>query len=139
MRNAAGVVFKSMSVEWATPKAVLDALDREFHFTLDPCCLGGTEDGLATLFCNWSGERIYVNPPYGRGIRKWIERANEADVAVFLLPARTDTRWFQKCLETASEIRFVRGRLKFGDATNSAPFPSVIVIFDNRSLGYTGI
>jgi len=129
MHSAAGVVFKSTTVEWPTDKAVYDALDREFHFNYDPCPSDATEDGLATLFVPWHGLRCWVNPPYGRIIRRWVERAHEAEVAVFLLPARTDTSWFAYCLEHATEIRFVRGRLKFGGAKNSAPFPSVIVIF----------
>ncbi len=95
--------------------------------------MDATEDGLSTLFVPWHGKRAFVNPPYGRQIRRWIERAHEAEVAVFLLPARTDVWWFHYCLEHASEIRFVRGRLKFGGAENSAPFPSVIIIFDNRA------
>lgn len=136
MHSAAGVLFKSQSVEWATDKAVYDKLDAEFHFTWDPCPLGGEEDGLSRLFAPWSGQRAFINPEYGRHIGRWIERAHEAEVAVFLLPARTDTRWFGYCLEHATEIRFVRGRLKFGGATNSAPFPSVIIVFDNRDKPY---
>lgn len=123
------VVFKSQSVEWATPKGVYDELAREFSFTFDPCPLGGTENGLSTLFKPWRGERVFCNPPYD-DIKRFLERAHEAELAVYLFPARTDTRWFHDIvLPKAAEIRFIRGRLKFGDAKNSAPFPSMIVIF----------
>lgn len=122
--------FKSITTEWPTPRALYEQLDAEFHFDFDPCPLGGEQDGTASLFCSWRGRRVFCNPPYGPGLRAFLERAHEAELAVFLIPARTDTRWFHEiCLPQASEIRFVKGRLKFGDATNSAPFPSMIVIF----------
>lgn len=125
------VVFKSESVHWPTPVALYGRLHAEFNFDLDPCPLNGTEDGLARLLKPWTGRRVFCNPPYGPEIRKWLERHWEAELAVYLLPARTDTKWFhQLCLTFAKEIRFVKGRLKFGDAKNSAPFPSMIVIFD---------
>lgn len=126
------VVFKSLSVEWATPRGVYDKLHEEFGFDFDPCPLGGTEDGLATLFCSWSGRRVFCNPPYG-DITKWLERSREAELAVFLIPARTDTRWFHGLiLPYAKEIRFIKGRLTFGDAKAPAPFPSMVVIFQPR-------
>ena len=125
------VHFSSASQEWATPTDVYAALDAEFHFTFDPCPLGGTVDGTATLFVPWFGERVFCNPPYGPGLRPFLNRAIEADIAVFLVPARTDTRWFHDIvLPHAKEIRFVRGRLRFGGAKNTAPFPSMIVIFE---------
>lgn len=128
------VLFSSATVEWPTPKGVYDSLHREFDFTLDPCPVDAAEDGLATLFTPWSGHRVFVNPPYCRQIGKWIERAPEADLAVYLIPARTDVQWFHRLvLPFAKEIRFIRGRLKFGDAKNGAPFPSMIVVFDNRT------
>jgi site-specific DNA-methyltransferase (adenine-specific) len=87
-------------------------------------------DGTAPLFVQWRGKRVFCNPPYGPGLRSFLERALEADIAVFLIPARTDTRWFHEIvLPYAKEIRFIKGRLKFGDSKNSAPFPSMIVIF----------
>lgn len=125
------IMFKSATVEWPTPKAVYQTLDAEFNFDFDPCPLGGDGDALATLFCTWAGKRVFCNPPYGSGLDKWLRRGLEADVAVFLIPARTDTKWFHEiCLPKAKEIRFVKGRLKFGDATTGAPFPSMIVIFE---------
>jgi len=125
------VVFKSESVEWPTPKALYEQLDAEFRFDFDPCPLGGSQDGLSRLFTRWDGRRVFCNPPYGPEIRKFLERAFEAEIAVYLLPARTDTKWFHELvLPHAKEIRFIRGRLKFGDAENSAPFPSMIVIYE---------
>jgi len=127
-------MFSSASDRWATPRDVYEALNAEFHFDFDPCPLDGEEDGLASLFVHWSGRRAFVNPPYGTGLDEWLERGMEADLAVFLLPARTDTRWFHEIvLPKAAEIRFLRGRLRFGGALNSAPFPSMVVIFQKRS------
>ena len=124
------VQFSSASVEWATPQGLYAELDAEFHFDFDPCPLGGDVDGLARLFVSWAGKRVFCNPAYGPPIRAWLERALEADVAVYLLPARVDTRWFHDVvLPTADEIRFIRGRLTFGDAKAPAPFPSMVVVF----------
>jgi len=123
-------LFSSASDRWATPRAVFDALNQEFRFNFDPCPLDGDQDGLAPLFVEWRGKRVFCNPPYGPGIANWLERGLEADLAVFLIPARTDTKWFHKIvLPRAKEIRFIRGRLRFGDAKNSAPFPSMLVVF----------
>ena len=79
------------------------------------------------------GGANYVNPPYGRELPRWIEKGfdewHEGKTVVFLIPSRTDTRWWHDFCMKASEIRFIRGRLKFDDQANSAPFPSAIVIF----------
>lgn len=124
------VLFSSVSDRWATPSAAYEALDNEFHFNFDPCPLDGEHDGLSKLFACWDGKRVFCNPPYGPTVGKWLERAIEAEIAVFLLPARTDTRWFHEIvLPQADEIRFIRGRLKFGDAITGAPFPSMVVSF----------
>jgi len=131
----ANVHFSSATDAWSTPAEVYASLDAEFGFTMDPCPLGGIADGRATLFLNWRDERVFCNPPYGPGIRAFLERAYEARVAVFLLPARTDTRWFHEIiLPEAREIRFIKGRLKFGGSKNSAPFPSMVVIFSKAAL-----
>lgn len=123
-------MFSSITDRWSTPRDLYAALDAEFHFNFDPCPLDGDADGLATLFCDWQGKRVFCNPPYGDGLAEWLKRGLEAEVAVFLLPARTDTKWFHDiALPKAVEIRFVRGRLRFGDAKNTAPFPSILVIF----------
>lgn len=124
------VIFSSASDRWATPRAVYDALDAEFHFNFDPCPLDGTGDGTLPLYCNWTEKRVFCNPPYGPKLGDWLKRGLKADLAVFLIPARTDTRWFHDIvLPHAKEIRFIRGRLKFGGAIKSAPFPSMVVVF----------
>jgi hypothetical protein len=85
------------------------------------------------LFTSWRGKRVFCNPPYGPGIEDWLKRGLEAEIAVYLIPARTDTRWFHNIvIPMAREIRFIKGRLKFGDAVNSAPFPSMVVIFGGQ-------
>jgi hypothetical protein len=124
-------LFSSASVHWPTPKAVYEKLHAEFQFDFDPCPLGEHEqDGSAPLFTSWTGRRVFCNPPYNKAMVPFLERAREATVAVFLIPARTDTRWFHDIvLPHAAEIRFLKGRLKFGDAKNSAPFPSMVVVF----------
>lgn len=125
------VHFSSQRVHWPTPVFLYQVLNEEFHFDFDPCPLGESErDGAAPLFTSWEGKRVFCNPPYNRGIEPFLQRATEAELAVFLIPARTDTKWFHDiCLPNADEIRFIKGRLKFGDAKNSAPFPSMLVIF----------
>jgi hypothetical protein len=128
MKNSA--LFSSTTDRWATPASVYAALDSEFHFNCYPCPLDGTEDALLPLFYHGKGKRVFCNPPYGNALDKWLLRGLEAELAVYLLPARVETKWFRGlCLPLASEIRFVRGRLKFGSAKNCAPFPSIIVIF----------
>lgn len=125
-----------------TPQAVYASLDAEFGFTLDPCPLdsSGTagaslwgKDGLAR---SWAGERVFCNPPY-RDIAPWLQKAREAALAVFLVPSRTDTRWWHDYAMGADEIRFIRGRLTFSGQENPAPFPSVVLVF-GRSAGQEG-
>lgn len=125
MRTSA--VFSHKSDHWATPGSAYEALDAEFRFTLDPCPLG--ESDQCNLMKSWRGERVYCNPPYSE-IPRWLAKSHEADVAVYLLPSRTGTRWFhEQVLPIAAEIRFLRGRLKFPPATTSAPFDSLVAIF----------
>lgn len=132
------VLFSNVTEHWITPVDVYSALDREFHFTLDPCPLQSPirpwplSDGLTR---SWDGERVFCNPPYGPGILKWIRKAREASIAVYLLPARTDTVWWHGWALLAEEVRFIKGRLRFGGSKNSAPFPSVILVF--RSTAQT--
>jgi len=123
-------LMTSLSPDYATPKWLYDELDKEFHFDFDPCPLKSGIDGLAMQWGNVN----YINPPYGRMVSVWIDRAYAESCAgkfcVMLLPSRTDTKWWHDVvLKHATEIRFIRGRLKFGDCKNSAPFPSAIVIF----------
>ena len=129
-----GPHFSSATVHWATPSDVYAALDGEFHFNFDPCPLYGEKtDGTDRE--KWKGRRVFCNPPYGPKLRSFLECAGEATVAVFLIPARTDVRWFHEIvLPSAKEIRFLKGRLKFGDAKNAAPFPSMVVVFGKTAV-----
>lgn len=83
---------------------------------------------------------MWCNPPYGRQLGEWMKKASESNpngVTVCLIPARTDTSyWHNYIFGKATEIRFIRGRLKFGNSGNPAPFPSAIVIYDNRKKDY---
>ena len=121
--------FSSVKDEWNTPRSFYDKLHKEFNFDFDPCPEGHTFDGLKI---EW-GKRNYVNPPYSNWqewVKKGYQEHKKGKTVVFLLPARTDTKAFHNIiLPYASEIRFIKGRLKFGDAKNSAPFPSMVVIF----------
>lgn len=133
-------LFSSATDDWATPQDLFDELNREFKFELDVCASPGNakceryftaeQDGLKQ---EWSG-RCWCNPPYGRTIGLWVAKARESAAAgalvVCLLPARTDTSWWHDdVIEGDAEIRFLKGRLKFGGADNSAPFPSAVVVF----------
>ena len=126
------VHFSSQRLDWKTPKAVYQVLDAEFSFDFDPCPSNPNFNGLAV---NW-GQCNFVNPPYGREIQKWIKKgykeSQKGKVIVFLIPSRTDTRWWHDYCMKANEIRFIKGRLKFDDQKNSAPFPSAIVIFRGK-------
>ena len=124
MKNSA--LFTSIRPDWRTGMAIQRQLEHEFQFTLDPCPPNPEADGLVI---SWEGHRVYCNPPYGRYVLDWIHKHKEAELAVYLLPARTDTEWFHYCVKEADEIRFIRGRLRFDGATENAPFPSVLIIF----------
>jgi phage N-6-adenine-methyltransferase len=134
------VHFSSKTDLHATPQAFYDALNEEFGFELDVCALADNakcekyytpeQDGLKQ---KWEGV-CWMNPPYGREIGKWMEKAYNASLGgatvVCLIPSRTDTRWWHKHV-ILGEVRFIKGRLKFGNAKNCAPFPSAVVIFRN--------
>jgi len=135
----ADVMFSSKTDLWETPRDFFDKLDAEFHFNLDVCAL--PENAKCTAFYTpeldglsqtWYG-RCWCNPPYGRQVGRWVAKAAqsaaEGATVVMLLPARTDTAWFHDYIYGRAEVRFVRGRLKFGGSANSAPFPSMVVIF----------
>ena len=134
------LMFSSKNPAWETPQDFFDALNAEFHFTVDAAAephntkckrfFDPEENGLAQ---SWDGETVWCNPPYGRGIGKWVQKAAESKATtVMLLPARTDTKWFHDFINRPCvEIRFIKGRLKFGGAENAAPFPSMVVIFRN--------
>lgn len=124
---------------WSTPEYLFKELDREFHFTLDVCadetnhkCERYFSKEIDGLSQPWDGV-CWMNPPYGREIGKWVEKAKISAwggaVVVALLPARTDTRWWREHVMEASELRFINGRVKFGGSDTGAPFPSVLAIF----------
>ena len=127
------LMFSSDNDNWKTPIAVYEALDGEFHFDFDPCPLNESPEfnGLAI---EW-GQCSFVNPPFSN-IAAWCKKAYEqwlqGKTVVMLIPSRTDTIYWHKYIMQSSEIRFIKGRLKFGDAKNSAPFPSVIVVFSQE-------
>ena len=123
------VHFSSLTDEWKTPDSIYKKLNAEFNFNFDPCPLGGEIDGLSI---EW-GKSTFVNPPYSK-LKLWCKKAYEESlkgkIVVMLIPSRTDTiAWHEYCMK-AKEIRFIKGRLKFGDSKNSAPFPSAIIVFD---------
>lgn len=128
-------LFTSLRSDWKTPKALYETLDAEFHFDFDPCPLKPNKNGLEI---EW-GNTNFVNPPYGREIDKWIYKGWEENLkgktVVFLIPSRTDTRWWHSYIMKADEIRFIKGRLKFDDQKNSAPFPSAIAVFKSKKNG----
>jgi site-specific DNA-methyltransferase (adenine-specific) len=127
----------------ATPQDFFDKLNSEFHFTLDPCAnkhnhkcdkyYTAEDDGLTK---DWGGQIVFCNPPYGSAIKDWVKKCSEESkkdntTVVMLIPARTDTKYFHDYIYQKEnvEVRFLRGRLKFGNSENSAPFPSMVVVF----------
>lgn len=139
-------MFSSKSDEWSTPQSFFDSLDAEFSFDLDACA---TEENHKCeeyftkeqngLCADWGGRTVFFcNPPYSE-IEKWVAKAfyegrKDNTVVVLLIPSRTDTKYFHNYIMHRSEIRFVKGRLKFGNSKNSAPFPSMVVIFRGASV-----
>lgn len=133
------VFYSSKTDMWATPQDFFDALDAEFHFTLDACAVKENAKCAAYytpeqngLVQPWTGQ-VWCNPPYGRNVGQWVKKAHDTasggGFVVMLLPARTDTRWFHDYIYGKTEVRFIKGRLKFGSCQNAAPFPSMVVIF----------
>ena len=133
------VMFSSKTEMWATPKDFFDKMNDEFHFTLDAAAIQENakcdrfftpeDDGLSQM---WDGV-VWCNPPYCRQTGKWVKKAYEESkkgaTVVMLLPCRPDVSWFHDYIIGKAEIRFIRGRLKFGGSKNSAPFPSMVVVF----------
>lgn len=157
--NSIDMLKVTSNPEWSTPRHVFYRLDCEFGFTLDVCAdetnhkckryfgKGGmAPDGLAE---DWTGETCWMNPPYGRAIVDWVRKACESaekdgTMVVGLVPCRTDTAWWQDYVMRAAEIRFVRGRIQFGDSGQSAPFANAIVVWGGKrtprlsSIDFTG-
>lgn len=137
------VMFSSKKDNWETPQDLFDKLDSLYHFETD---LAATPDNAKckkfftpeqdSLKQTWEG-CCWCNPPYGRNIGEWVKKAALSDgEIVMLLPARTDTAWFHDWLLPYARIEFIRGRLKFsykGEKAQSAPFPSMLVFFNERS------
>ena len=135
------IMFSSQTDEWATPQEFFDKLNKEFHFTLDPCALPSNakckryftpaDNGLLQ---NWGGKLCSVIRRmvvlFMIGCVNAVRRRKPNTTVVALIPARTDTKYFHEFIyHKAKEIRFVKGRLKFGGSRNAAPFPSMVVIF----------
>ena len=134
-------LFSSKTDQWETPQWFYDELNKEFDFNLDPCAdehnhkcekyFTKEQNGLTQ---DWGGYNVFCNPPYGREIGKWVKKSFEESkkqntLVVMLIPARTDTKWFHEYIYKKAEVRFIKGRLKFGGAKYNAPFPNMTVIF----------
>lgn len=136
-------LFSSKTDDWATPMKVFRQLDYEFHFELDVCAddinakcsryFTKAENGLEQ---DWTGI-CWMNPPYGKTIGQWMAKAYQSAqngaTVVCLVPSRTDASWWHEWA-MKGEVRFIRGRLRFGGAKNSAPFPSVVVVFRPKGV-----
>ena len=134
------LMFSSKTDLWETPQDFFDKLNARFQFETDVCALPENAkckrfftpemDGLKQ---EWTGV-CWMNPPYGRQIGKWVQKAYESArdnlaTVICLLPARTDTRWFHDYILPHAEVQFIKGRIKFGGAKENAPFPNMLVTF----------
>ena len=134
------VLFSSNKDEWSTPEKFFEALDKEFHFDLDPCASHENhkcnkyyteeDDGLRQ---DWGGQTCFVNPPYSQN-KKWVRKCYEESLkpnttVVLLVPARTDVGWFHEYVFGKADVRLVRGRLRFGGSGENAPFPSMVCVY----------
>lgn len=139
------LLFSSDRMDWATPQALFDAVDEEFGFVLDAAAsesnakcklfLGEEDDALSSP--SWPairGDAVWLNPPYGRQIGKWVERAYRESLkgltVVVLVFVRTDTKWWQSWAMRAAEVRLIPGRVRFGGSSAGAPAPSCLLVFD---------
>ena len=153
MVNAA--LLSSNKQDWETPEEVVSIVESYRPIRLDPCTTSKNPTGAFTFFTpetdgltrDWGMDRgglVYVNPPYGRSISKWVGKAVSESVKrpytkaigteiIMLIPARTDTSYWQYGIfESANAICFVRGRIKFKGAKAGAPFPSAFIYFGDR-------
>lgn len=145
-------MVSSKSNEWATPQDFYDELNKEFEFTLDPCSTNENkkckknytieDDGLSK---DWGGEVVFMNPPYGGHTGEWVKKAyetaynnqgnwNKTAVVCLIVSATDRSYWHEYIFPYANQIRFIRGRLKFGGVKNTAPFASAVVIFDTYRM-----
>lgn len=131
------IFLSSQTVEWATEQAFFDQVNREFNFTVDVAANASNakcerfydieSDGLMQ---DWDGETVWCNPPYGDRIKDWMYKAATSEATtVLLVPARTDVKWFHEIVLPHAEVRFIKGRLRFGGSKDPAPFPTMLVIF----------
>jgi len=133
-------LYSSASSEWSTPAGFFAKLNRRYQFTLDACATA--ENAKCPLFYtrgqnglqqDWGTHRVFCNPPYGRAMGAWARKSFEASqrgaLVVLLVPARTDTKWFHDWVQGKAEVSFLRGRLRFGNADASAPFPSMLAVY----------
>lgn len=143
----ANVLFSSAKQDWTTPKWLFDRLNAEFHFTLDAAAT--PENALCDRYFTeaddaltqpWSG-RVFLNPPYARQAPNFVAKAWEecyergrAEVVACLVAARTDTQMWHQYAMRGAEVRFIEGRLRFGDGRGTAPFPSAVLVFDWRKV-----
>lgn len=141
-------MVSSKTNEWATPQYFFNKLNEEFNFTLDPCSTKENkkcnknytmeDDGLNK---NWGGYKVFMNPPYGGHTGDWIKKAYESSLikdtlVVCLIVSATDrSYWHEWIFPYANEVRFIRGRLKFGDSKHTAPFASAIIVFNGKQKG----
>ena len=140
----APAIYSSERTTWRTPMNLFAQLDQEFGFTLDAAasrdnalCQRFITEEQDALTCDWhelaKGGAVWRNPPYGRGVGKWVRKAwlesAKGTVVVMLIPARTDTAYFREWAMQAAEIRLIAGRLRFQGADNPAPFPSALLVF----------
>ena len=130
------------STEWETPKDFFQIINRVFKFNLDVCATKENTkckryftpevDGLAQ---KWTGT-VWCNPPYGHDVVKWVKKAHESHkqgaTIVMLLPSRTDTKWIHKYVFGSAQVIFLKGRLKFEEGGNSAPFPSILAVWGGQ-------
>jgi len=130
---------KERRQNWQTPPAIFDPLNAEYRFTMD----GASEPGNGLLPksstaddpLSWAGERVFCNPPWSN-IAPFLEKAPEAEVAVFLVPARTNARWFHRALELGARPRYFKPKPKFVGAPHVSPVDCVLLVFDKREFIY---
>lgn len=137
------VMFSSVKDDWETPQEFFKKLNQEFNFTLDPCandknhkCTRYFTKEQNGLVQSWNNEIVFCNPPYGKEIKEWVKKcyieSQSCATVVMLIPSRTDTSYFHDYIYGKAEIRFIRGRLKFGNSKNGAPFPSMVVVYKSK-------
>lgn len=133
------VMFSNKKNDWSTPQDFYDELNKEFNFTLDPCAdkynhkcdkyYTEEDNGLEK---SWGNEIVFCNPPYNdcyNWAKKCFIESKTGATVVLLIPSRTDTKYFHEFIYNKAELRFIKGRLHFGNSKNAAPFPSMIAIY----------